>query len=116
DELPAEYKAELMRSSACGDILAHFFGVDGALFEAEHSYQLLAFDIAALRSMKRSICLAGGRAKGLGIAVAARAGFFSDLITDEITAIDVLEIERRARGIPKASNNRKTPTGGAEAQ
>ena len=116
DELPAEYKAELMRSSACGDILAHFFDVAGALFEAEHSYQLLAFDIARLCSLKRSICLAGGRAKGLGIAVAARAGFFSDLVTDECTAIDVLEIARRAHGIAGSSNNEKTPTGGAEAQ
>ena len=91
DELPAEYKAELKRSNACGDILAHFFGADGELFKAEHSYELLAFDIAGLRGLKRSICLAGGAAKARGIAAAARAGFISDLVTDELTAIEILE-------------------------
>ncbi len=116
DELSAEYKAELKRSSACGDILAHFFDADGALFKAEHSYELLAFDIAGLGSLKRSICLAGGRAKGRGIAAAARAGFFSDLVTDECTAIEVLEFARSHHERFRPSHSEKTPASGAEAQ
>lgn len=115
DELPAEYKAELKRSNACGDILAHFFDAEGTLFKAEHSYELLAFDIARLRSLKRSVCLAGGGAKAKGIVAAARAGFFSDLVTDERTAIEVLEIARLSRGAPRLSRNEGASENEAEA-
>lgn len=98
DELPEEYKAELKKSAACGDILAHFFDPMGRLFKARHGYDLLAFNILGLHSLRRSICLAGGNLKAQGIAAAGLAGFYSDLITDENTAIRVLEIVRRPKG------------------
>ncbi|HOI22141.1 MAG: sugar-binding domain-containing protein [Spirochaetales bacterium] len=115
DELPAECKAELKRSSACGDILAHFFGADGEILNVEHSYKLLAFDIAGLRRLKRSICLAGGAAKVGGIVTAARAGFISDLITDESTAIEALERARRRHGAQAPVRDAEVPESGAKA-
>jgi deoxyribonucleoside regulator len=92
DELPVEYKEELKNSTSCGDILAHFFDADGRIFRAEHSYDLLAFDIRRLPGIKRSICLAGGHNKHVGILAAARSGYITDLMTDENTARAILRL------------------------
>ena len=92
DELPQGYKEELKNSMSCGDILAHFFAPDGALFRSHYDYELLAFDIQRLRGLKRSICLAGGPGKHEGIVAAARSGYISDLITDEQTAGAMLKL------------------------
>ena len=92
DELPQEYKEELKNSQSCGDILAHFFGPDGTLFQPYHDYELLAFDIRKLPGLKRSICLAGGFDKHEGIVAAARARYISDLVTDEQTATAMLTL------------------------
>ena len=92
DELPIEYKAELKKSKSCGDILAHFFDRDGEIFKPEHGYDLLAIDMEKLAKVKRSICLAGGGNKQAGIIAAAKAGFITDLVTDESTAIAALDL------------------------
>ena len=96
-ELPREYKEELKRSSSCGDILAHFFDGEGKLFEAEHGYDLLAFDIAKLGKIERAICLAGGPNKGRGILAACRACYLTDLITDELTALELVRLMDKER-------------------
>lgn len=92
DELPQGYKEELKNSRSCGDILAHFFAPDGTLFKSVYDYELLAFDIRRLSGLKRSICLAGGPGKHVGIVAAARARYMSDLVTDEQTAIAMLKL------------------------
>ncbi|MCX7027052.1 MAG: DNA-binding transcriptional regulator [Spirochaetes bacterium] len=91
-ELPGEYKEELKKSSSCGDILAHFFDAEGRLFEAEHGYELLAFEIERMARVERAICLAGGLSKGSGILAAARAGYMTDLMTDELTALELVRL------------------------
>jgi deoxyribonucleoside regulator len=91
-ELPGEYKEELKKSSSCGDILAQFFDPSGRLFTAEHGYDLLALDIGRLKSVERAICLAGGLSKSRGILAAAQAGYLTDLMTDEITAQELVRL------------------------
>ena len=97
DELPDEYKVELKKSSSCGDILAQFFDPEGRLFEAEHGYNLLAFDIGRLKHIERAICLAGGLGKSRGILAAARTGYLTDLMTDEITAQELVRLLDKER-------------------
>lgn len=94
DELPEQYKEELKKSASRGDILAQFFDARGEIFHSEHEYDLLAFDIRNLPRLKHSICLAGGEPKIRGIIAAAKAGFLSDLITDEQTAHGILKLLR----------------------
>ncbi len=91
-ELPMEYRDELKKSASCGDILAHYFDAGGKIFEPENSCDLLAFDITKLPGIRQSICLAGGRNKHRGILAAARSGYITDLVTDEWTALAVLEL------------------------
>lgn len=92
DELPEEYKRELKASLSCADILSQFFDEKGKIFHSGHEYDLLAFDIRNLPALRRSICLAGGELKAQGIIAAARAGYISDLITDEQTAHAMLKL------------------------
>lgn len=92
DELPQQYKEELMKSPACGDILAQFFDPNGTIFHAQHEYDLLAFNITRLPSLKRRICLAGGEGKAKGILAAILKHFISDLVTDERTAESILDL------------------------
>lgn len=89
-ELPQSYKDQLRGSEACGDILAQFFGPDGSLHARAGRYDLLAFDLSQLRGLKRVLCLAGGTHKREGIVAAARAGYMTDLVTDEATATAIL--------------------------
>jgi deoxyribonucleoside regulator len=92
DELPQQYKEELIRSPACGDILAQFFDPTGIIFHAEHEYDLLAFDITRLPRLKRRICLAGGEGKATGILAALHKRYISDLVTDERTAENIINL------------------------
>lgn len=96
-ELPGAYKEELKRSAACGDILAQFFDASGRSLDSEHGYDLLAFGLPSLRGVERAICLAGGPSKAAGIRAAAKAGFFTDLVTDELTALAVVGLLDKER-------------------
>ncbi|MCE5256415.1 MAG: hypothetical protein LLF89_06160 [Spirochaetaceae bacterium] len=89
EELPQAYEDELRKSNSKGDILAQYFGPDGRIFHAKHGYDLLAYNIQWLSGLDRSICLAGGSLKHEGIIAAARAGFITDLVTDELTALAI---------------------------
>jgi DNA-binding transcriptional regulator LsrR (DeoR family) len=115
DELPERYKNELKKSASCGDILAQFFDEKGTIFHSEHEYDLLAFDIYSLPSLRRSICLAGGELKARGIVAAVKARFISDLITDEQTAHAILTLlrEHSAEGASKKTDRGAIRNGAA---
>lgn len=90
-EFPDSYRTRLCASDVCGDILSQFFFADGRVFRSGDEYERLAFDIEKLPSLGRVICLAGGPGKVKGIAAAARARYFTDLVTDESTALKLYE-------------------------
>jgi len=85
-ELSASYRQKLNASSVCGDILGQFFYEDGSLFVEDKAYEQLAFCLEGLKSLRKVICLAGGKEKIEGIRAAARARYITDLVTDEMTA------------------------------
>jgi len=97
-ELPQSARDELAARGAVGDMLGQFFLEDGAVIEIEDGYERLAFDLARLRSLERVICLAGGAAKVRGIVAAAKAGYITDLVTDEATAAALFGLVSGSRG------------------
>ena len=97
-ELPRSSRESLCGSGAVGDILGQFFLEDGRVLPVDEGYERLAMDLPALASIDRVLCLAGGPGKARGIAAAARAGYITDLVTDEATARELSALARRAAG------------------
>jgi len=97
-ELPGSMRDALRDSGAVGDILGQFFLADGSVVDIGDGYERLSFDLARLRALKRVLCLAGGPDKAAGIAAAARAGYITDLYTDEATARALYELVSGDRG------------------
>ncbi|MCX7026208.1 MAG: hypothetical protein NT061_01675, partial [Spirochaetes bacterium] len=85
---------------------------EGRIFKAVHDYDLLAFDIGKLAGMERAICLAGGSSKVSGILAAACAGYMTDLVTDELTALELLRLLDKN---PRRRRADIAPLKGAEA-
>jgi hypothetical protein len=75
----------------------------------------LAFDIRRPAKAQALDLPGGGRRQGRGIVTAARAGFISDLITDESTAIEALERARRRHGAQAPVRDAEVPESGAKA-
>ena len=111
DELPAECKAELKRSSACGYSRALRRRRRDSQCRAQLCFWL---SISPPAKAQASICLRGAAKVG-GIVTAARAGFISDLITDESTAIEALERARRRHGAQAPVRDAEVPESGAKA-
>ena len=86
EELPTSSREELCSSEAVGDILGQFFLRDGGVVDIGQDYEQLSFELSRLPGLDRVLCLAGGPNKVAGIETAARAGYITDLVTDEATA------------------------------
>ena len=86
EEFPGAYREELYASASVGDILGQYFWANGRPLGFAEGFDHLAFELGRLPAISRVICLAGGPDKAVGIATAARASYFTDLVTDEATA------------------------------
>jgi DNA-binding transcriptional regulator LsrR (DeoR family) len=105
-ELPALTRDALCESGAVGDILGQFFLADGSVVDTPDGYERLSFDLERLGSLERVLCLAGGAGKVAGIAAAARAGYITDLYTDEATATALYSLVSGARGTAEGRTKR----------
>lgn len=85
-----EERRELARASACGEILGHFFAVDGAPVETELSARALSLTYEELKAC-RVVAIAGGHGKVDAILSVLRGGLLDGLITDETTATRLAE-------------------------
>ena len=95
EEVSESALTRITRADVVGDILSQFFFEDGTLLTPDESYHTNAYPAARLRTLSRSICLAGGREKVVPLLTAARAGYFKTLITDTRTAHALYEQIRR---------------------
>lgn len=75
---------------AVGDICSRFYDRDGVPVEFPGSDRLVSTELTALRSIPVTIAVAVGEAKVVSIAAAARAGYFTELVTDTATATSLL--------------------------
>jgi lsr operon transcriptional repressor len=84
----------LRKQGAVGDILGQFFDKNGKQLEVSYHDRLIAVRIDKLKKMEHVIGVAGGETKVEAIRGALRGGYIHSLITDERTALRLLEAEK----------------------
>jgi DNA-binding transcriptional regulator LsrR (DeoR family) len=75
---------------AVGDVCSRFFNRLGEPVDFPGSERLIAIDLAQLKEIPVSIAVAAGPVKVAPIIVGARAKFFNQLVTDPLTARQIL--------------------------
>ncbi len=78
-----------------GDILGQFFDADGRVVELPIHDRRIGIELADLSRIPKVVGVAGGLHKAEAILGALRGGFLDVLVTNELTAIRLLELERR---------------------
>ncbi|WP_116134117.1 sugar-binding transcriptional regulator [Tropicimonas sp. IMCC34043] len=88
-DMPEE-EADLMASGAVAELLAHVLDARGRLTDYARNRLLVAISPEDLGRIPVSIGVAAGRDKAEAICAVVRGGYINTLVTDEITARDVL--------------------------
>lgn len=83
--------------NAAGDVIRHYFDVQGKPIDWEGADRLIAVSPEQLRRARLCIGVASGEAKAPSIIGAARAGLINALVTDSVTAQSILD--RLAEGM-----------------
>jgi DNA-binding transcriptional regulator LsrR (DeoR family) len=83
---------DLRNVGAVGEICARFFDIRGRPCVTSLDRRMVALDLSQLRALPLVVGVAGGRQKAAAILGAARGGYLKSLVTDEITARDVLAL------------------------
>lgn len=83
--------AELQAYGAVGDIALRFFDADGRPIQHEICDRMIGLDLDQIRKIPRVIGAAGGEAKVEVIRAALRGKLINVLVTDERTALSLLE-------------------------
>jgi len=90
DFLYEEERLQLSKKGAVGDICIRFFDIDGEPIEYDQQECIsVSFDV--LKKVKTVIGVAGGKQKVRAIIGACRKKYINCLITDEFTALQILE-------------------------
>jgi DNA-binding transcriptional regulator LsrR (DeoR family) len=92
-------RAELRRSDAAGELLAHLVNADGQLAGHPSNERLVAIGLDDLARIPRRIAVASGPTKAAPIAAVLRSGCVGTLVTDGRTAKEVI---RKMRGTDDA--------------
>jgi len=91
-EIDAEIIGELKKLNAIGDMIGQFFDKYGNICKTDMEKSIIGLRIEKLKEIKNVVCLSGGKEKARGIIAGARAGFFNILITDYMTANQIINI------------------------
>ena len=89
---PEEIEAARM-AGAVGDICGRFYNIYGEPCKLEFDERTIGITLEDLRAIKRRIGVAGGRRKASAILGALRGRYINVLITDEVTAREVLKLD-----------------------
>jgi lsr operon transcriptional repressor len=92
--LKPEDARELRERGVVGDILGQFFDASGHVVQLPIHDRRIGIDLADLRGIPKVIGVAGGTHKAEAILGALHGGFLDVLITNELAAIRLLELER----------------------
>jgi DNA-binding transcriptional regulator LsrR (DeoR family) len=84
---------EFKQTGAVGDALGHFFNQNGEELPAFTGAHMIGLDLADLKKISWSVCIAGGPEKTDVIHAALRGGIFNVLITDVHTAEEFISKE-----------------------
>jgi DNA-binding transcriptional regulator LsrR (DeoR family) len=91
-QLSPEVQRELDRQGVVGDLCAHMFDASGRFLEHELSRRTLAIEIDQLRQVPCVVAVAGGVSKAVSLLGAVRTGVPHILITDQLTAEQLLQL------------------------
>jgi lsr operon transcriptional repressor len=88
----------LRERGVVGDILGQFFDADGNVVDLPIHDRRIGIELADLTHVPKVVGVAGGLHKAEAILGALHGGFLDVLVTNELVAIRLLELERRRRG------------------
>jgi lsr operon transcriptional repressor len=83
----------LAEHNVVGDILGQFFDANGVVVDIPLHERRIGIDLADLKKIPKVVGVAGGVRKAEAILGALRGGFLNVLVTNEIAAIRLLELE-----------------------
>lgn len=87
----------LRERGVAGDILGQFFDADGNVVDLPIHDRRIGIELSDLAHIPKVVGVAGGLHKAEAILGALHGGFLDVLVTNELTAIRLLELERRGR-------------------
>jgi deoxyribonucleoside regulator len=90
--------AELRNLGAVGEICTRFFGIGGERCVTSLDRRMVTLDLCQLRAVPLVVGVARGKQKAAAILGAVRGGYVKSLVTDDITATEVLALTRSAGG------------------
>jgi lsr operon transcriptional repressor len=93
--LNADDARGLRERGVVGDILGQFFDADGNVVELPIHDRRIGIDLSDLVHIRKVVGVAGGLHKAEAILGALHGGFLDVLVTNELVAIRLLELERR---------------------
>lgn len=93
----------LRERGVVGDVLGQFFDADGKVVELPIHDRRIGIDLSDLTRIPKVVGVAGGLHKAEAILGALHGGFLNVLVTNELVAIRLLELERRRPGRRKRS-------------
>jgi len=99
---PADVRG-LRERGVVGDILGQFFDADGNVVELPIHDRRIGIELSDLMHVPKVVGVAGGLHKAQAILGALHGGFLDVLVTNELVAIRLLELERRRAGRRKRS-------------
>jgi lsr operon transcriptional repressor len=94
---------DLRERGAVGDILGQFFDADGKVVDAPIHDRRIGIELADLAYIPKVVGVAGGLHKVPAILGALHGGFLDVLVTNELAAVRLLELERRRARKPAAA-------------
>jgi DNA-binding transcriptional regulator LsrR (DeoR family) len=97
-QLTAAERREIDRAGAVGDICARLYTIEGEICNLKINDRIAAIGLEALRAIPSVVGIARGVDKTDGIVGALRGRLIDVLVTDEATALAVLDRARRADG------------------
>jgi lsr operon transcriptional repressor len=96
--LTATDAASLRAKGVVGDILGQFFDADGKVADLAIHDRRIGIELSDLRRIPKVVGVAGGLHKVQAILGALRGGFLDVLVTNEVAAIRLLELQKKANG------------------
>lgn len=101
--LNADDARGLRERGVVGDVLGQFFDAEGKVVELPIHDRRIGIDLSDLTRIPKVVGVAGGLHKAEAILGALHGGFLNVLVTNELVAIRLLELERRRPGRRKRS-------------
>ena len=90
--LPPEALPDLLSKGAVGSINLRYFKASGELVQSELNDRVIGLTLDEIRKIPRVVGIAGGPTKLRAIRAALGAGLVNVLVTDQVTAADLLEM------------------------